>query len=113
MIINIKGWALTIIFLLVFHSSLSGQGLSFPATHKNPIEPAFEKIYVNSSQIVTMPDGKYYFDDNGKSTKAKAVLCDEDGMYVILINYQCPLCGRTYANSVPDDEYGCPIFQRQ
>lgn len=113
MVFNSKGKALIIILLLAFQGSLFAQGMSFPSDHKHPIEPAFEKIYVQGCQLVTMPDGLYYFDDNGGSTKVKTVLFDEDGMYVIVINYQCPLCGRTYANKVPDDEYGCPIFMRQ
>jgi hypothetical protein len=101
--------------LFFFLISTSGfcQGLSFSAEHKNPIEPAFEKVYVQIDQLVSTPNGTYYIDDNDQMTKVKSVLGDEDGLYVILIRYQCPLCGKTYSEKEPDAEYDCPIFKRK
>ncbi len=89
------------------------QGQTFSSDHKGPFEPPFEKIYVERSQIVTMPDGVYYSDDEGNLNKARAVSADCDGLYVIRIAHQCPCCGRCYEGKFLDEEYGCPHFQRK
>ena len=101
------------LFLFLISAGGFCQGLSFSAEHKDPIEPAFQKIHVQPNELVSTPDGTYYIDENCQMTKVKTILGDEDGLYVILIRYQCPLCGRTYSEKEPDDEYGCPIFKRR
>lgn len=73
----------------------------------------FEKIYISCNQLINMPDGLYYYDQYGHQTKVKTVLGDEDGMYILVVNYECPLCGRKHSNSTPDEGYGCPIFMKE
>jgi hypothetical protein len=91
----------------------SAQGLNFPSHYKGPTETPFEKIYVERSQIVTLPDGIYYADEEGNLIKAQCLRADCDGSYVIVIKRQCQLCGRCYEGKFLDEEYGCPIFQRK
>ncbi len=95
--------------------TLSGfcQGLTFPPDHKTPREPAFEKIYVTHDQLVTFADGVYYYAPDGTSCKAHTVSFEEDGMFIITIKHQCPLCGRCWSETTPDEEWGCPIFKRR
>lgn len=102
------------IYLLVFAlpQMTFGQGQSYSSEHKGPFEPPFEKIYIDPSQLVTMPDGVYYCDEVEGMLKARCVLTDCDGMFVIRVTHQCPLCGRCYEGKFLDEEYGCPIFQR-
>lgn len=86
------------------------QGMVLPPTYKQHKEPAFEKIYVKSWQLITMPDGLYYYDDEGGSCKIKTVLADYDGMYILVVRKQCPLCGRCSSGFETDsDEWDCPI----
>lgn len=75
--------------------------------------PPFEKIYVTQNQLVTFPDGTYYYDEMGNSTKVKTILCDSRGMYILIVRYQCPSCGRCWEKNKPDEGYECPIFHRQ
>jgi hypothetical protein len=101
------------LLLLIGAQGLYCQGLTFSSDHKGPIEPAFEKIYVSHDQLVTFADGVYYFAPDGTSVKARTVSFDEDGMFIITINHQCPLCGRCWSETTPDEEYDCPIFKRR
>jgi hypothetical protein len=103
-------WILIGIF---FPGYIFSQGVSYSSNHKYPVEPAFEKVYVCAHQLVNMPDGLYYYDENGCSTKVKTVLGDENGTYLVLVNYQCSLCGRTHASKTPDEDFGCPLFMKQ
>jgi hypothetical protein len=89
-------------------------GLRFSSDYKGPLEPAFEKIYVSLSQLVTCPDGIYYRDGCDQLTKVSTVSADCDGMYVLLITHQCTLCGRCYqAGDEIEDEYGCPLYMHK
>lgn len=92
---------------------LEAQGLVLPPTYKGETEAAFEKIYIDRSQLVHMPDGVYYYDDNGQEIKVKTLLCDKQGLYILRVCYQCQLCGRTYIDRMPEDEEGCPIYERE
>lgn len=102
-----------ILLCLSLTCDLFSQGISYTRQDQFPVEPAFEKIYVHPHQLVNMPDGLYYYDDYGCSTKVKTVLGDENGTYLVMVKYQCPICGRTHANATPDEGYGCPIFMKQ
>lgn len=102
-----------ICLLLLTPCLLSALATTCNDRYKQQCEPAFEKIYVKQCQLCTFYDGTYYFDEEGNSTKVKAVLHDYDGMYIILVKHQCPLCGRCWEGDEPDDEHGCPIFQRE
>jgi hypothetical protein len=102
-----------ILACLSFVGLAYGQGMVLPPIYKQCPEPAFEKIYIESCQLVMMPDGLYYFDDEGGSTRVKTVLSDYDGMYILKVKHQCPLCGRCFESSLREEEFGCPIFQRQ
>ena len=103
---------LIFLFILFVPETTFGQGQNYSSDHKGPFEPPFEKIYVDPSQVVTMPDGVYYCDEEKGLLKARCVLSDYDGMYVIRITHQCPCCGRCYEGKFLDEEYGCPLFQR-
>lgn len=103
-------WIFTGIF---FPAYLLSQGASYCSNHKYPLEPAFEKIYIQPNQLINMPNGLYYYDDCGEEIKVNTVLGDEDGTYIVVVNYQCPLCGRTYNTKTPDENYGCPLFEKQ
>lgn len=76
-------------------------------------EPPFEKIYIDKSQLVTFYDGTYYFDDMGNSMKVKTISSDCNGMYLLVIRYQCPSCGRCWENHQADEGYDCPLFKRE
>lgn len=90
-----------------------GQGQNFSSDYKGEREPPFEKIYVQPWQIVTMPDGIYFCDEEGNRLKVDRLSADVDGMYVIRITHQCPCCGRCFEGKYLDEEYGCPLFQRK
>lgn len=98
------------LFLILLPQLTFCQGLRFSSDHKQDKEPAFEKIYVKSSDLVTLPDGTYYYDETGKPIKIRALLHDVDGMYIILVTHQCPLCGKCYSKEM-DEEYDCPIYK--
>lgn len=73
--------------------------------------PAFEKIYISLDQIVCMPDGIYYMHTCGNLEKTRAIMEDSDGLYVLLIETQCPLCGACYKGTAPPEGMGCPIYE--
>lgn len=98
-------------WMLAFFTTLTLSG--FTGENSCATEPPFEKFYVSPRQLVTFHDGIYYFDDNGYYTKVKTVLADCNGTYILIVNYQCPVCGRCWADNKPDDGYDCPIFQRK
>lgn len=104
-----------IFFILLATHPFSGyaQSMSFNDEYKHQDEPAFEKIYVTPDQLCTFSDGVYYFDDEGNSSKVRATLHDLDGLYVLIVKHQCPLCGKAWSTAEPDDGYGCPIYQRR
>lgn len=74
--------------------------------------PPFEKVYVDSSELVTFHDGTYYFDAYGNSTKINKLLCDANGSYFLVVYYQCPICNRCWTTK-PDEGYDCPLFMRE
>jgi len=102
-----------LLFCLLLPGLLAAQGMTYNDEHKQFREPPFEKIYVRSDQICTFPEGVYYFDDYGNSTKVKGICADYDGLYVILVKYECPLCGRAWDESEPDYDFCCPIFHKR
>lgn len=72
--------------------------------------PAFEKIYVERNQILSMQDGLYLKHDCGSLVKIRALREDCEGPYVLLIETQCPLCGACYSGKEPPDGLCCPIY---
>lgn len=75
--------------------------------------PAFEKIYVTREQIVCMQDGTYMRHACGNLEKVRALLEDCEGLYVLLIETQCPLCGVCYKGKAPPEGMGCPIYETE
>lgn len=75
--------------------------------------PAFEKIYVTRNQIISMQDGIYLKHECGNLEKVRALREDCEGLYVLLIETQCPLCGVCYKGKTPPEEMGCPIFEME
>lgn len=102
-----------LIFALLIPLLSYAQGQSYSSDYKGEREPAFEKIYVQRSDLVTMYDGVYFCDPDEGMSKVRAVSADADGLYVIRIRHQCQLCGRCYEGKYLDEEYGCPLFQRR
>lgn len=109
---------LKIIFVLLlaslayFHGMVA-QAVTLPPYHKSPVAPAFEKIYIDPLNLIYMPNGLYYCEEDGILAKVDTVLQDCYGTYVLHIDYQCPLCGRVYTTKEPDDDHGCPLFMHQ
>jgi|GEM_PF-5891955 len=100
-------------FLCVLPAILPALAETYHDEYKGAREPAFEKIYVKQCDLCTFCDGTYYYDEAGEPHKVGTVLHDDQGMYVLLIKYQCPLCGLSWDDKTPDDEHGCPILKRR
>lgn len=105
--------ALLLYILLLFPTFLPALAHSTHGEYKGEREPPFEKIYVTHADLCTFCDGTYYYDEKGETHKVRTVLHDDQGMYILLIKYQCPLCGLCYDEKEPDGEHGCPIFKRR
>jgi hypothetical protein len=118
-VIPMKGLSLLAMLLCLllanfaYFDKAEAQALMLSPYHKSPIAPAFEKIYIDPQNLVYMPEGLTYFEEDGTRTKVGAVLHDCYGTYILQIEYQCPLCGRTYLNKGPDEEHGCPLFMHK
>ncbi len=105
---------LGVVFWMFFSEfQLGAQAMTLDPYHKSPIAPPFEKIYINPNCLVDMPDGLYYYHANGYAEKVRTLRHDCNGFYILRIEYQCPLCGRTYLDKEPDADHGCPLFMRQ
>lgn len=101
----------TLLFLFPF--TLPALAQTYHDEFKGPKCEPFEKIYVKQCQLCTFCDGTYYYDDKGVPHKVDTVLHDDQGMYILLIKYQCPLCGLSWDDKFPDEEHGCPILKRR
>lgn len=75
--------------------------------------PAFEKIYVTRDVILSMQDGIYLKHSCGNLQKVRCLRHDCEGMYVLLIETQCPLCGACYSGKEPPEGMCCPMFEVQ
>jgi hypothetical protein len=75
--------------------------------------PAFEKVYVSKEEIVSFPDGIYLKHACGNLEKVRALREDCEGLYVLLIETQCPLCGCCYKGKEPPEGMGCPIYLQE
>jgi hypothetical protein len=73
--------------------------------------PAFEKIYISRDQILCMQDGIYLKHACGNLEKVRALREDCDGLYVLLIETQCSLCGACYKGKEPPDGMCCPLYE--
>ena len=71
---------------------------------------AFEKIYVNGSQILSMPSGIFLKHDDGEIEPVRSLLADCKGMFVLRIYTQCPLCGRRYRGKSAPAGLDCPLY---
>lgn len=74
---------------------------------------AFEKIYVDGSHILSMPNGVFLKHDNGDLEAMRALLSDCQGMYMLRVYTQCSLCGRRYTGKAPADDYDCPLYDKE
>lgn len=75
--------------------------------------PAFVKIYVQRDQIVMTPLGPFYFNRAGSWEPIRSLSEDMDGLYVIKIQTQCPLCGRCYSGKKIPEDMGCPVWKQE
>lgn len=73
--------------------------------------PAFEKIYFKKNQLLSMPDGNYIKLPCGNLEKAQTIFQDDDGLYVLVIEHQCPLCGAIYKGANLPDDACCPLYE--
>ncbi len=48
--------------------------------------PPFQKIYITYADLVTTPDGVFYFNKEGYPSFVKLVYHDWDGMYIMIVN---------------------------
>lgn len=92
-----------ILFILVAFKAFSQESCSARL-------PPFEKIYVTQEQLAAFHDGIYFYDQTGQRTKVKTLQTDCQGKYILIVYYQCPLCGRCWPNGKPHEGYCCPIF---
>lgn len=86
---------------------------SFCCTREFEKPEAFEKIYVDCSQILSTPSGIYLKHDNGDIEPMRALLADCKGMYMLRVYTQCPLCGRCYTGKSSPDGYDCPLYDKE
>jgi hypothetical protein len=75
--------------------------------------PAFEKMYVTNDQIMRTPDGIYLKLCTGETEKVRALLEDNDGLYILRIKTQCCLCGQSYDGKAPPEGYSCPLYDKE
>ncbi len=68
---------------------------------------AFEKIYVQATAVLSMPDGTYIKHKDGELEKVRVVSRDCDGCYVLRIRTMCRQCGRVYTNKDSPDGWNC------
>lgn len=68
---------------------------------------AFEKIYVKSTAVLSMPDGTYIKHDDGELEKVRVVSRDCGGCYILRIRTVCQQCGRVYTNNECPEGFNC------
>ncbi len=112
---SMKRWIESILLVLIVSCpcQIFSQACVYPMRDLIPKEPAFEKIYICQNQLLTTPEGRYYVNPNGEQVKVRALLQDCEGTYIIVINHQCPLCGRCWEGAHSHDDYDCPIYQKE
>jgi hypothetical protein len=113
-------WCFLMLFLAVegapsIHqgSFVGGRVKGFCCEREFEQPEAFEKMYVQGSQILSMPAGTFLKLDNGDVEQVRALLADFQGMYVLRILTQCPLCGRCYRGKSSPDGYDCPLYDKE
>jgi len=79
---------------------------------ENSSPPPFEKIYVTPYEIFTTPYGSYYRNPSGENEQVASISTDCEGTYIIMINRQCPTCGRCSRGKVPAEGLCCPINEK-
>lgn len=103
-----------ILFLLSFTYLLSAEA-SYHPKQGNPYfyerefesPEAFEKIYVQATAILSMPDGTYLKHKNGEIEKVRVVSRDCNGCYILRIKTMCPKCGRVYTGREGPEGWNC------
>ena len=74
---------------------------------------AFEKIYVTREQIVCLVSGIYLKHPNGELEKVRSLSEDYEGMFVLRVKTQCPLCGRCYSGKCCPEGMNCPLYDKE
>lgn len=74
---------------------------------------AFEKTYVDCSQLISTPFGTYLRHSNGYEEKVRAVMNDCYGTYVMRVETQCPHCGQCYTEKSPPEGMCCPLYDTE
>lgn len=107
------------ILLLSFFFSLDCYAIQehwvkgFPNKRSFETPPAFEKVYVTREEIISLQDGIYLKKCCGQLEKVRALLEDCDGLYVLFVDTQCPLCGTCYKGKAPAEGMCCPIYENE
>lgn len=74
--------------------------------------PPFEKIYVTPSEILMTPEGTFYRSPlTGECDPIRAVRRDCNGLYVLKVWMQCPVCGNYCTGKKPPEGYECPLWE--
>lgn len=103
-----------LLVLLAFAGDLSAKPRCC-CNHKRVFDSpaAFEKIYVTQDEVVCTPDGIYLKHCDGSLEKVRSILSDCEGMYVLRILTQCPLCGQCYAGKGCPEDRSCPLYDKE
>jgi hypothetical protein len=83
------------------------QGIQGFYERKFEAPPPFEKIYVDTSSLVYMPDGIYLRRHFGTLEKVRCLSHDCKGAYVLRIHTQCPQCGKVYTGHKSPEGWSC------
>lgn len=90
---------------------------SVPALSNTVNQPprAFDKIYVTPQDILCTSEGTFYLSPTGETVKVSSISRDGHGAYILLIDRQCPHCGRIHTKETNYCEEGftCPLWDLQ
>ncbi|MBA2727709.1 MAG: hypothetical protein H0U49_06005 [Parachlamydiaceae bacterium] len=75
--------------------------------------PAFEKFYVDNSQLLSTPFGTFIKHADGREEPVRALMNDCYGTYVMKVKTQCPLCGQCYSGKKPPEDMCCPLYDKE
>lgn len=74
---------------------------------------AFEKVYVDGSMILSMPQGTFLKYPDGSREKVRVLSHDCKGMYVLRIKTQCPHCGKIYTGRDCPEGWNCLKYEKE
>ncbi len=71
--------------------------------------PSLQKIYVQPSQIHITTAGIFFLQSDGELGIACGVFNDVNGVYVLIVRYQCPGCQRWNNNNICENKK-CSLY---